>query len=222
MKVNLDTFKTTGFVLKNRLLGYKLLQNPKGSNPYEQTMIKKWHGATGHYLDRCYRHQLAHCYKEGDKFVKDNSLILDEHFINPETTNLTDDLVNINGYTVKHDVFKLVSNIDFEQDEMRNKPLSEWGNVDDGFFYEKDHIDSIKDLYKQNREQGYLPRPGFLSRIATLGAWKEILGYEDNPRPIEPSFLHVLITNLNGGGIYTRKQEHYGGFWHRFYKVLGF
>lgn len=39
------------FAIRNRLLGYQLLKNPKGSSPYQVKMMKKWSGISPE-LDR--------------------------------------------------------------------------------------------------------------------------------------------------------------------------
>ena len=69
MKINLDTIKTAGFAVKHRLSGYKLLQNAKGTNPNEVTMIKSWFGINGEYMDKFYSNERIHRHKLGDKFV---------------------------------------------------------------------------------------------------------------------------------------------------------
>ena len=49
--MDVKKIQVIAFALRNRLLGYKLLPNPKGSSPYKIKMIKAWSGIS-HELDR--------------------------------------------------------------------------------------------------------------------------------------------------------------------------
>ena len=49
--MDIKKVQVAAFAVKNRLLGYHLLKNPKGSSPYQVKMIKTWSGIT-YDLDR--------------------------------------------------------------------------------------------------------------------------------------------------------------------------
>lgn len=42
--MDIKKIRATAFAIRNRLLGYELLQNKKGVSPYQVNMIKKWSG----------------------------------------------------------------------------------------------------------------------------------------------------------------------------------
>lgn len=49
--MDVKKIQVTAFAIRNRLLGYHLLQNTKGSSPYQIKMIKTWSGISSE-LDR--------------------------------------------------------------------------------------------------------------------------------------------------------------------------
>ncbi|MBO7672564.1 hypothetical protein J6S88_04055 [bacterium] len=42
--MDIKKVRATAFAIRNRILGYELLQNKKGVSPYQVNMIKKWSG----------------------------------------------------------------------------------------------------------------------------------------------------------------------------------
>lgn len=66
--MNIQKIKAAGFAIRHRLLGYKLLQNPKGTSPYDVKMMKTWNGIDGNTLDR-----YDHYYSVSRDFSKPNS-----------------------------------------------------------------------------------------------------------------------------------------------------
>lgn len=205
MQVNMDTIKTTAFVLKNRLLGYKLLQNQKGTNPNEVTMIKSKFGVADDYSDKIYNTIRIHRKKLGDKFVKEKKEIYAKYLMDPETFAYSGKNKNVMYF---YDIdrvhkFKEKEAIPFENNDKR--PYPKWLTKEVQYEFEGE-------LFEENREKEknggyYLPRPGLVARIISLGMWREILGYDSSTRPVEPGFWHVLRTNLNGGGIHTEERE---------------
>lgn len=214
MPINVDKLKTTAFVLRNRFWGYKLLQNPKGTNPNEVTMLKTWFGlVTPEFNDKCYYYKRIHRHKVGDKFVKDQTMLMSEYLIDPATKTYSNKRKNVRGYIIKNDELTSLDRINVSQDEIDKRPVPEWHRS--GFLnIHSDEFDLRDELKNREKEKEYyLPRPGLFARIISLGGWREILGYDVAERPIEPSFWHVLKTNLSGGGIHTKDKESYSTFW---------
>lgn len=208
MQVNMDTVKTTAFVLRHRLMGYKLLQNTKGTNPNEVTMIKTWFGIDPDRMDKFYNTIRIHRKQSEGKFVKEKTELFREYLMDPETYTYSGKNKNIMlFYTSKaKDRFREKEVMPFSEKMDRQLPqwLGSWEKQD---FQEH--------LFEENRKKEknggyYLPRPGLLARIVSLGMWREILGYDSSTRPVEPGFWHVLKTNLNGGGIHTQEKEPHG------------
>ena len=198
MKIVSDKVKTTAFVLKNRLKGYKLLQNPKGTNPNEVTMLKTWFGLPfggqwGECVDKCYHYNRIHRYQDGDKFVQDKTFLLTEYFMDPATKTYPSKRKNYIGYMIKHGDFKPLDKEMVTQDEADRRPSPEW--LRGGWDIPFERYDFESEQFRQNKQHGYyLPRSSMLERI--LSHFK-IIG----ERHTEPSFWHVLRTNLKGGGI---------------------
>lgn len=103
-------------------------------------------------------------------------------------------------------------------EENDKRPHPEWLTSDEQYEFENELFEENKE--KERNGQHYLHRPGLLARIITLGGWREILGYDVNPRPVEPSFWQVLRTNLNGGGIHTKEKEPQGGLWRKLLSTI--
>lgn len=198
MKINADTVKTTAFILKNRLLGYKLLQNPKGTNSNEVTMLKTrfllpYGGKFGECVDKCYHYKRIHRYKEGDRIIKDKTLLMTKYFMEPETKTYSCKRKNYNGYVIKHEKFMPINIENVKLEEANNRPLPDW--LLDGFDAPIERYEFESKLFRQNKKPGYYrPRTRLLERFL---ASCNLIG----ERPVEPSFWHVLKTNLNGGGI---------------------
>ncbi len=221
MRVIMDKVRTTSFVLRNRFCGYKLLQNPKGTNPNEVTMLKTWFGlVTPEFNDKCYYYKRIHRHKYGDKFVKDETMLMSEYLIDPATKTYSNKRKNIRGYIIKDGKYKSLNRTNFSQDEIDNRPVPEW--YKSGFLnIHSEEFDFRDEVQKREKEKEYyLPRPGLFARIVSLGGWREMLGYDVTERPIEPSFWHVLKTNLSGGGIHTKNKEHYNRFWQFMGKIF--
>ena len=49
--MDIKKVQVVSFALRNKMLGYQLLKNPKGSSPYQVKMIKTWNGISSE-LDR--------------------------------------------------------------------------------------------------------------------------------------------------------------------------
>ena len=214
MPISIDKVKTTAFVLRKRLLGYKLLQNPKGTNPNELTMLKTWFGlVTPEFNDKCYYYKRIYRHKYGDKFVKDQTMLMSEYLIDPATKTYSNKRKNVRGYIIKNGECKSLNRINLSQDEIDKRPSPEWHRS--GFLdIHSDEYYFREELQNREKEKGYyLPRPGFIARIVSLGGWREMLGYDVSERPIEPSFWQVLTTNLRGGGVHTKDKESYSKFW---------
>ena len=198
MQVNMDKFKTTAFVLKNRIKGYKLLQYPKGTDPNEVTMIKTWFGLPygGQFMecvDKCYHYHKIHRYKEGNKIIKDKTFLMTEYFMDPETKTYPSKRKNYTGYIVKKGKFKSLDKENITAEEADKRPAPEWWC--DSFDLPEERYEFESKLFRQNKKPGYYrPRTGLLERFL---ASCNLIG----ERPVEPSFWHVLKTNLNGGGI---------------------
>ena len=213
MPISVDKVKTTAFVLRKRLMGYKLLQNPKGTNPNEVTMLKTWFGLVmPEYNDKCYYYKKLHRYKNGEKFVKDETMLMSEYFIDPATKTYSNKRKNVRGYVIKNGECKSLNRTALLQDEIDKRPVPEWHRS--GFLdIHSDEYDFRNELQNREKEKAYyLPRPGFFARMVSLGGWREMLGYDDSECPIEPSFLKVLKTNLCGGGVHTKDKESYSNF----------
>lgn len=194
----MDKVKTTAFVLKNRLMGYKLLQNPKGTNPNEVNMLKTrfmvpYGGQFMECVDKCYHYHKIHRYKEGNKIIKDKTFLMTEYFMDPETKTYPSKRKNYNGYVIKHEKFVPIKKENVKLEEANTRPSPDW--LLDGFDapIERDEFESK--LFRQHKKLGYyLPRPALLKRLLTFS---NLIG----ERPVEPSFWHVLRTNLTGGGV---------------------
>lgn len=203
MKVNIDAVKTTAFVLKNRCLGYKLLQNPKGTNPNEVTMIKRWFGINSDFCDKIYSTIQIRRKKEGDKFITEKTEVVAKYLMDPDNFTYSGKNKNITVYYNKDDESKFKQRDSMPYELYKKRPLPDWLDSEEKYEFERNLFE-----YNNPKNSGYyLPRPGLLARIVTLGAWREILGYDTNPHPVEPGFWHVLKTNLNGGGIRTKENE---------------
>lgn len=214
MPINVDKVRTTSFILRKRLLGYKLLQNPKGTNPNEVTMLKTWFGLVmPEYNDKCYYYKKIYRHKDGDKFVKDETMLMSEYFIDPATKTYSNKRKNVRGYIIKDGEIKSLNRTNLSQDEIDKRPVPEWHRS--GFLdIHSDEFDFREELKNREKEKEYyLARPGLFARIASLGGWREMLGYDVSERPIEPSFWEVLKTNLRGGGVHTKDKESYSNFW---------
>jgi hypothetical protein len=198
MQVTMDKVKTTAFVLKNRLMGYKLLQNPKGTNPNEVTMLKTWFGLPfgglwGECVDKCYHYHRIHRYQAGDKFVQDKTFLMTEYFMDPETKTYPSKRKNYTGYMVKNGIYKSLDKEVITQYESDKRAIPDWQL--DNFDLPKERYEFEENLFRQNKKPGhYIPRTWLLDRILSFC---KIIG----ERPVKPSFWHVLKTNLNGGGV---------------------
>ena len=198
MQVNMDRFKTTAFVLKNRLKGYKLLQNPKGTNPNDVTMLKTWFGLPyggiwGECVDKCYHYHRIHRYKEGDKIFNDKVFLMTKYFMDSETKTYPSKRKNYEGYIIRNGEFKPLKKENVTLNEADARPIPDWWR--DGFDSPIERYELESELFRQNKNHRYyLPRSSMLERILS---YCKIIG----ERHTEPSFWHVLKTNLNGGGI---------------------
>lgn len=196
MHITFDTIKTTAFTVKYKLRGYKLLQNPKGTNPLEVTMIKSWFSFDSDYFDKFYANTRIRRTKAGDKFVTDRIDILTEYLMDPEL--LTYSAKNKNIFVTHQTAdgnLKSRSREVMSVAEKKKRPLPDFIDKQDARWWGEE-------LFKENREKSgyYLPRPSLLARIVSLGMWEKILGYNEMSRPVEPGFWQVLKTNLKGGG----------------------
>lgn len=196
MQVKIDTIKTTAFILKYKLKGYKLLQNPKGTNPNEVVMMKNWFGIEPDYYDKHYHYNRIHRYKKNDKYVKDETLLLTEYFMDTDTKTYSGKRKNLNGYIIRDGEFKKIDKTNVSQNDLFNRRLPDWCDGNEEY-------DFGEELFKQNRSGGYyLPRPNLLARLFTLGShgYRCLCGL-DCCQPFRPSFLQILKSNLNGGGM---------------------
>ena len=198
MQVTMDKVKTTAFVMNNRLLGYKLLQNPKGTNPNEVTMLRTWlglpsGGIRGECVDKCYHYHKIHRHINDDKVVLDETFLMSEYFMDPETKTYPRKRKNHYGFIIKNGEYKPVDKIYVSSYEADKRPTPEWCSDNFDNPVEKEQFKS--ELFRQNKaHKYYLPRRMLLDRLLALF---HLIG----ERPVEPSFWQVLKTNLNGGGI---------------------
>lgn len=188
MKISFDTVKTTAFVLRHRLRGYELLQNPKGTNPNEVKMIKSWFGFDGERYDKFYSNKMIHRKQEGDKFVINRTEVFTEYLMDPETHTYSGKNKNIRLFKSESG-YKEIEATSFS--EMEKRPLPKWTNEDEEF-------DFGARLFEENREKEetyYLPSPEKSGNVYL--------------RPFKPNFWQVLKTNLKGGGIDMNKEAVY-------------
>ena len=199
MQVNIDTIKTSAFAIRHRLLGYKLLKNPTGTPKNEVNMIKTWFGVIGLHNDKCHHYERIRRHKEGDKFVKDKTLLISEYFIDPDTKTFSGKRKNITGYIEKSGDCKSLKKTYMTHEEYDKRPLPKWDDYDSVWGFSKDEYALRKELYNQNKDEYYLKRPGLLKRIFSLGLnnYKYMCAL-DTSKEFEPSFWEVLKSNLKG------------------------
>ena len=78
-------------------------------------------------------------------------------------------------------------------DDADSRAIPDW--LCNGFDSPVERYEFEEKLFRQNKKPGYY-RP-HSRRLERLLASVNLIG----KRPVEPSFWHVLRTNLNGGGI---------------------
>lgn len=191
MHISIDNIKTTAFILKYKSKGYRLLKNPKGVSPNDVSMIKTWFGFHPDYYDKHYHYQKIHRYKDRDKFIKDETLLVSEYIMDPETKTYSGKRKNLDGYTVKKGKLTEFVKRPYAQDELY-RPLPEWNDGNEEY-------DFGENLFLENREgRYYLPRPSIFKRLICFGleSYRKLCGYSEL-KPFEPSFWSVLKANLN-------------------------
>ena len=151
----LDKVKTTAFVLKNRLLGYKLLQNAKGTNPNEVTMIKTWFGVDPVFYDKHHHYHRIHRYPQENTFVKDELFLMAGYFMDTDTKTYSGKRKNLNGYIIKNGKLKSLDKTNVSQNDLFERSLPDWRDGNEEYdFGEK--------LFIENRKSEYnLSTPGF-------------------------------------------------------------
>ena len=166
MNINIDPIATTAFVLKYRLKGYTLLQNPKGTNPNEVTMLKTWLGLKeggmwGDCVDKCYHYHKIHRYKKGDNVINDKVYLETEYFMDPETKTYPKGRKNYDGFIIKNGERISIGKEKVKLNEANKRPIPDWQYDAFDFPIEKDKFKSK--LFYQNKNRGYyLPRTGLM------------------------------------------------------------
>ncbi len=199
MKITIDKIKTAEFAIRHRLMGYKLLQNCKGTNPNEVTMIKSSFMIADDYCDKIYNTTRIHRKKSGNKFVKEKIEMQTKYLMNPKTYTYSGKNKNV-LYFYKFgniDKFKEKEAIPFEDNDKRPRP--NWLTDEVKYDFEK----SLFEENKKKRNGYYLPRHGLLERFISscFKSYEELIGYKTVEHPVEPTFWHVLKTNIQGGGV---------------------
>lgn len=193
--MRVENVKTAVFALKYRLMGYKLLQNPKGTNPHEVTMMKDWFGFDGDRYDKFYHYKRVHRAFENGQFVVDKKLLMSTHLMTPEKTYKGK---NIQYIAEKNGKPTIASKETMTMEEMENRPLPKWKNAWEEFEYGSD-------LFVENDAKSYYqPKRGLLEKLyePNIERYSRLFGFEQAvKKPTEPSFWQVLRSNLNGGGM---------------------
>lgn len=185
--------RTVGFAIRNRLLGYELLKNPKGRSPYEVKMIKKWNGINGETLDR-YEHYYTKSRdfsKPGTKTEKETMLVTKYMFWkNKDDKKILKETIYMKDRADGSSVYKQKSaSIDYEEIYNRNTD----------YINERNH----KVLRKTVRTPFLQPIRFEYGVIKESISDREIDKFFEEQRKNKPqkeSFWKTLIRNLKGEG----------------------
>lgn len=206
MQVNLDTFKTTAFVLRKRLLGYKLLQNSKYTNPNDVTLVKSTlyiasGGKKYDCVDKNYHLSVINRFKKGGKYVKDKIFLMTTCFMDPKTRTYPHEEECYNGYSRKNGEAKYFDIPKVSDTNLKDRPSPDWECAFSGEPVEE--FGFRGKLFKEHRENGpYIPDAKVFQNIPgfCLQLYNKVLD-TDWHKLIRSNFWHVLKTNLNGGGV---------------------
>ena len=183
--------RAVGFAVRNRLKGYKLLQNPNGSSPYEVKMVKKWSGIDGTTLDR-----YDHYYSVSRDFSKPDAKT------EKETMLVTKYMFwkNKNDKQTMKEILYMKDCADGSHISKQKFPPVDYEEI-----YNRDLSYIEKDRNFGTHEEVRLPflRPAQRKRVPTIESVRErevekFFEEQKKNQPAEESFWKTLIRNLKG------------------------
>ena len=184
--------KAVGFAVRNRLKGYKLLQNPNGSSPYEVKMVKKWSGIDGETLDRFdHYHSVSRDFSKPDAKTEKETLLSTRYMFwkdKNDKQTMKEILYMKDCADGSHISKQKFPSVDYE--EIYNRDLS---------YIEKEKNFGTIDEFRP----GWFLTPAKTVRVPNTQSIRErevdkFFEEKSKNQPVEESFWKTLIRNLRG------------------------